>query len=128
MRNIVVALIVLLLGSAAAGSSSSYSLNAYVRVGHSPADVAELTVPLGAVASIDLANDLRLEFSTPAPDAEEQQTVTTLLRRSSGDTIVLHTTRQGGVVENPRSNAYLVCRDEVTFMSPAPGTLPDCDD
>jgi hypothetical protein len=69
MRNIITVLIVLLLGSTAVGNGSSYSLNAYVRIGHSPADVVALTVPMGTVASVDLANDLHgVTFMTSPPD------------------------------------------------------------
>ena len=128
MRNILTVLILLLLGSSAISQGSSYGLNAAVRNGQSPSDVVEMTAPPGSVASIDFANDLRLEFSAPAANAKDQRTTTRLLRRAGTATEVLHTTRQGGEVGFPRNNGYLVCQSGVTFMSPAPEPLPDCDD
>lgn len=128
MRNMVTVVVFLLLGSTAVSQISSFSLNATLRNGQSPSDVVEMAVPAGSVATIDLDNGLRLEFSAPASDGEEQQTTTRLLRRSGGVSEILHTTRQGGEVGFPRSNGYLVCQDEVTFMSPAPDLLLECDD
>jgi hypothetical protein len=126
MKTFLAVAILTLVGSTAASHGPSFSLNAVVRTNQSPSELIEVTVPAGSVATVNLLNDLRLEFAAPAKGDDEQETTTRLLSQAGAEMEILHTTRQGGELGFPRNNAYLVCQDKVTFMSPAPERLPDC--
>ncbi|MDR0781972.1 MAG: hypothetical protein LBF16_15030 [Pseudomonadales bacterium] len=92
------------------------------------ADTIPVAVSLSSnsVKTVDLGNELALEFTAPGRSADGAQTMVRLLRQQGDEFRLLHTTHQSLVEGAPMENAYLVCGERLTFMSPPPATLPEC--
>ncbi|MEM7363480.1 MAG: hypothetical protein AAF525_05615 [Pseudomonadota bacterium] len=125
MRGAVLILGWFMIGTSVAEGGESFGLNAMVRVGESPIETVELSVSAGSVASVDLDNDLRIEFAAPLTGSVDP-TETRLFRRTAAGLELLHSARQGGSVSNPRRNGYVLCGEQVRFVAPVSDDLPGC--
>ena len=86
----------------------------------------EVSVGSRSVKVVELGNGLLLEFTSPGSRSDEERTMVRLLRREGEELRLLHTTQQGLIEGSPRENAYLVCGERLTFMSPPREDLPAC--
>lgn len=127
MRIAVPCFLLLLLAASAADSRNvAFGVQAVIGFGEDAPELVEINVPAGASASVDLADNLRLEFTAPSVGSGDV-TITRLLRRAGSEFQTLHVARQGPGVADPRRNGYRICADRVTFISPAPEPLPTCE-
>ena len=87
-----------------------------------PAAIAREVAP-GMRETVELGGGLQLEMSAPSDPLD--YVMLRLLRREGELPLPLHTARYP-LRKAPEPRAYLVCEEQVTYFSPAPGELPGC--
>lgn len=86
----------------------------------------ELDAPPYSKTVVESLGDLTVEL-TPRQDTDPNaRAVVRLLRNYEGARVLLHTAKVAGYYHGTWQLAYLICNDAVTFLSPAPPTLPGC--
>ncbi len=103
-----------------------YKFTIVVQVEHDPLVRIDAALPLGTTQELRATAKLRLEVQVPASTDEQSRTVVRLIDDSSGQPVVLHRAETGGSISAPRENAYLVCKEQVTYISPIPSHAPTC--
>ena len=126
--KVVLVLSVLATSSALAvgASPSQFQFSGEVHANHEVSTAFGLAVAPGYAQILDLPSGLKLEVSSPREDGDSAQTYVRLLQASSNGYRVLHEARSTGSAAYERSFSYLVCGSEVTFLTPAPATTPQC--
>lgn len=95
-----------------------------------PANTFDIAVPENHLRIMDFPGGLRLELASPRgrpPKGESPQTYIRLLKQTGDAYRILHEGRTGSV-STSRSFAYRLCDGDLTYMSPAPATVPACDE
>ena len=83
----------------------------------------DLQLPSRQAATIRLSDGSSLELATPGSTASPDGALIRLVS-PPGDVMHTATIPDSGVIS--ASFAYLVCKGEVTYMSPAPVVVPAC--
>jgi hypothetical protein len=115
-----------LCGSTVYAADDSFLFKATVHDPEADAIPVEISLSTNSVRRVDIGDGLVLEFTTPNNKADGAQTMVRLLRKDGDAFRILHTTRQELMNGAPLENAYLVCGERVTFMSPPKTSLPEC--
>ena len=84
----------------------------------------DLQLPSRQVATLRLSDGSSLELATPG-SAASPDTARVRLVSPSGEVMHTATIPDAGIIST--SSAYLVCKGEVTYISPAPAVSPACD-
>jgi hypothetical protein len=103
-----------------------YKFSFVVQSEHDPLVRIDAALPLGTTQELRATEKLRIEVQVPASTNEQSHTVVRLIEDSSGHPVVLHRAETGGSIAAPREIAYLVCKQQVTYISPMPSEAPVC--
>jgi hypothetical protein len=126
MKSASIAAVLVLAGSQAFADPGTFQFSGEVQAGNLIAEAFGQSVALGHVRVLELPSGLRLELSAPRQDSEGAQTRIRLLQASGEQFRVLHEATTIGPASVDRSFGYLVCGQEVTFLTPAPRVSPAC--
>lgn len=105
-----------------AGTAQSVQFSGLVRNDNSVPVQFDIQVPATQHAALLLSDGSKLEFFTPGSPGHAEAAQVRLIS-AAGST--LHTATYPGSVAS-RSLDYLVCGGKVTYISPAPSTVPSC--
>ena len=106
-------------------ADQSYLYEISLRSDNEDVQTVEVKVIPGQSQQIFLEGNLRIEFSPNVSAGGDDATHVQLMR--SANLQVLHTATQSNSGVEFRRIAYVVCGEQVTFMSPAPTKLPTCE-
>lgn len=88
----------------------------------------ETTLAVGENETLVVNDELVLEIWAPEDFGVNYLTRTLLKKRFNMDQLIIHNAEQDLAPDDqPRRNAYVVCGNSVTFLSPVPAILPGCD-
>ena len=123
MKRIAMALLLSGLSVGAfAGTAQSVQFSGLVRNDNSVPVRFDIHVPATQHATLLLSDGSRLEFFTPGSPGHAKAVQVRLISASGA---TLHTATYPGSVAS-RSLDYIVCAGQVTYISPAPVTVPSC--
>lgn len=107
---------------ALAGTAQSVQFSGLVRNDDAVPVRFDIQIPARQHATLLLGNGSRLEFFASGSPGHAKAAQVRLI---SADGATLHTATYPGSVAS-RSLDYLVCGGKVTYISPAPSTVPSC--
>ena len=112
-----------LVSTAHAEQSLVYEIS--VRQGDEEVQTVQVEIDDGQIQAVDLQGGLKVELTADAVRSENEDSVTVRLMRKA-NLEVLHTARHSRLGNAERRIAYVVCGDNVTYLSPAPNDIPLC--
>lgn len=114
---------ILLASTTHAEQSLVYEIS--VRQGDEEVQTVQVEIDDGQIQAVDIEGGLKVELTAEAIRSESEDSVTVrLMRRANLE--VLHTARHSLLGTAERRIAYVVCGDNVTYLSPAPSDIPMC--
>ncbi len=130
MKSLVVSAVsgLLCLAPVVSNAAGTFQFNGEVQKDSLRSSAYGLSIKLGQVAMFDMPGELKLQIATPKQDDERAVAVVRLLRPTAGPNRyeILHEARTVGASGKERSISYLVCGEQVTFLTPAPQVTPTC--
>ena len=104
-----------------------YTFRVLVRIDAGDVTRQELMLAAGAMGELELGNGYRLEFTAPGLAPVGTESATIILRyRQQDKWLPVHTYRQPLRGRHDYTAGYLICRQQVTLVSPVGDSLPGC--